>query len=340
MDAKMTQFLRTGALRTALSLFALSVLALLFIGILPPARAQDPASEMLAKINALRAQNGLAPLQTNAALAAAAQQHSAYLSNNPFGDAHTEADGSTPQDRAARNGYGGYVSENVVGGTSATIEWGFTWWLNSPVHRNNLLGNFTEVGIGYAEGATGRWFTAVFGKLAPAAPYQPPSQPISNPSLGGGSGGGGTGGDSAPAPTQRPRPTQPPPPTFTPTYTLTPSMTFTSRPTFTPTETGTPPPPTSTAIILELSPQAAFVGVIVTATEMPLVASETPTTPPTAAVSGYSSPAAPYEDERRGKSEPPLIQSTGGGLRDLIPILIFVQILILGGLILGGVRRR
>ncbi|NJL35259.1 MAG: hypothetical protein HC893_17160 [Chloroflexaceae bacterium] len=58
----------------------------------------------------------------------------------------------------------------------------------------------------------------------------------------------------------RPRPTQRPHPTLTPSITVTPSITYTPRATFTPTDTFTPLPPTATAIVLAISPQAEFIA--------------------------------------------------------------------------------
>lgn len=304
-----------------------------------PAHAQDPASSMLAKINELRAQNGLNLFSLNPSLAAAAQQHSQYLASNPWGDAHREANGSTPQDRAAQHGYSGPVSENVVGGSNATVEWGFNWWMNSAVHRSNLLGPYTEIGIGYAEGAYGRWFTAVFGGRGGGKSISAPVQPVA---------GGGSAAPAAPAATQRPQPTRPPPPTLTPTDTLTPTNTFTPRPTFTATFTATGIPPTATAIVLEISPQAGFGGVGTEPTGIAFEASPTaslvPPSPTSEAAVVTASPplgvALISTSDASPAVESPEAAGNHNPLRTLIPILIVVQGVIVGGLVLSGMFRR
>lgn len=313
-----------------------------FIGgvLTTPARAQDPASLMFAKINDLRAQNGLNQFSLNPALAAAAQQHSQYLASNPWGDAHREANGSTPQDRAAQHGYSGPVSENVVGGTNATVEWAFNWWMNSTIHRSNLLGPYTEIGIGYAEGAYGRWFTAVFGGRGGGKSISVPVQPVS---------GGGSAGPAAPAATQRPQPTRPPPPTLTPTDTLTPTNSFTPRPTFTATFTATGIPPTATAIVLEISPQAGFDGS--TTSEPTIIALEASATASSVSPSLTSEGAVSTVLSATGVAlintpdassitERPETAGVHNPLRTLIPLLIIIQGVIVGGLVLSGMFRR
>src|SRR5258708_5304363 len=120
----------------------------------------DDASWLLLQLNTLRQSKGLNALTVNAALTTAANGHSAYLSQNTWGDPHTETNGSTPVSRALAAGYGSsMVSENVVGGATATKEWGWNWWLNSPVHYQNMtLSIWTEVGIGVGDGPYGRFF--------------------------------------------------------------------------------------------------------------------------------------------------------------------------------------
>lgn len=82
-----------------------------------PAGATATAYDVLAAVNALRANNGLPPLVANSSLMASAQAHSEYQAF--LGTwTHEGAGGSTPKSRAIAAGYGGgatvFISENVA----------------------------------------------------------------------------------------------------------------------------------------------------------------------------------------------------------------------------------
>lgn len=295
-----------------------------------PVYAQsDEAAWLLAQINVLRQRNGLVPLSLNANLIASAVAHSTYLATHPYGDPHREANGSTPETRALAAGYlGRLVGENVVGGTGASVQWAFTWWMNSPIHLRNMLAGWTEIGIGIVNGPYGRWYTTDFGDQGAGlvAPTNPPPTP--------GTGTPDTAGPSSsanPAPkADVPRPTRRPTqvPTSTPTITLTPSITFTPRATFTLTFTPTGLPPTFTPIVLEVSPPPTSGQSSVPATT-PAAPSPTPVAVAMAGAIDVS---------------PPLVQpaapSTGDPIRGLIPWLLALQGIIVGGLVAGSVIRR
>lgn len=306
--------------------FFCTVLLLTLVVLLPrPALAQGgDEGWLLGQVNALRAQNGLGALAWNGQLAAAAAGHSQYLATSAYVGPHVQANGSTPQSRAAAQGYGGRVGENVVGGSTATLDWAWTWWINSATHRNNMLGNWNEVGIAVAVGSYGRWYTIVFGESgggsAPPVVNPPAADPVNA------SGGG------APV-AQPPRRTLPPRPTNTPTITLTPSMTFTPRASFTPLPTLTMRPPSATPIVMEVVPPDA--------TEKPPLPTETPApslTPPavafvataviaeaTPAVSGAAPPAPPVSNDT---------------LRTLIPVFMVAQLVLIVGLAIRTALRR
>lgn len=282
-----------------------------------PAAAQDPVSYFLTRINNLRASKGLGPLQLNAQLAASAQGHSVYLANHEYNDPHIEADGSSPQSRASAQGYRGRVGENVVGGGMATLDWGFNWWVNSPVHLSNMLSQYwTEIGIGAATGTFGTWYTLDFGDSAAAAPAVAQPQPTGAQPV------KAANATAAPLPT-RPRPTRTPTLTFTPSLTPTLTVSYTPRFTFTPTYTLTPLPPTPTAIYLQVSPQAPAADPSPAPSAVAVAA--VPTDPPvqTAVAPTADSPSAPPNT-----------------LHTLIPLLLGLQVVIIGGLILGAVLRR
>lgn len=152
------------------------ILLLWLVGKTPPptASAQSSASEIIRLVNDFRASNGLPPFQINNSLMIAAQQQANYMAaNNIY--SHTGAGGTTPQMRAEAAGYVGWVSENIVGGTSLTPAKGLIWWQNSPVHYAALVSTrYTEVGAGYANGFDQNFYALVVG--------QPSNAPVSAPS--------------------------------------------------------------------------------------------------------------------------------------------------------------
>ncbi|MBA4248945.1 MAG: hypothetical protein C0444_11755 [Microbacterium sp.] len=115
--------------------------------------------------NALRAENGLAPLRRNAALDeiamdwAVQQARVSTMSHRPNFTAMYPA-GWT---RAAENVAFGYAPSAVHAA-----------WANSPGHRTNLLSANTDIGIGIAANSNGRlYYTQNFGRYASAPPSPP-----------------------------------------------------------------------------------------------------------------------------------------------------------------------
>ncbi len=309
----------------------LTLLTLVVVAAPQPALAQDDeAAWLLAQINALRQRNGVAPLVVNPHLTASATAHSNYLATHPYLDPHREANGSTPQTRILDAGYPGrLVGENVVGGTGANVQWGFNWWMNSPIHLHNMLAGWTEIGIGIAQGPYGRWYTTDFGDQG-AGLVAPSATPAPD-------GDSAPQGGAAQAPDQ-PRPTRRPPtraPTLTPTITYTPSITYTPRATFTPTFTPTGRPPTETPIVLDVSPQPAAGQAVAFA-------------PTTAAAPGSSPVAVAVADvgnaggnEAAPVAAPPATKgNTSDAIRGLIPWFLLLQGIIVGGLVVNSVIRR
>ncbi|GAB4554809.1 MAG: hypothetical protein OHK0023_25380 [Anaerolineae bacterium] len=297
--------------------------------------AQDPVGYVYSKINELRGSQGLNQLSVNAALTAAAQSHANYLGSTVYVHPHVQRNGSTPQDRANAAGYSGRVGENVVGGTSATMEWAFNWWMNSPVHYRNMLGNWTEVGVAYADGgAYGKWFVVVFGNPGREAPA---SECCSGQASSGGGTGSGSAGSAANPPA--PRPTQRPRPTSTPTITYTPSITYTPRATFTPTDTPTLLPASPTALVIDITPQADFLTPSVTsdsaiAPTLPPTAAQTLTATPAAIALVATAPPNPPTQAITAESAP------SNPLRTLIPVILAANVVIIGSLVLSGAIRR
>lgn len=132
-------------------------------GALPPAHAQGEA-DLLRRVNDLRASLGLAPYQMNGALSAAAARHAGWMAST--GEvSHTQPDGSTPRTRAAAAGYSSqWVSENIYGGTGATADTAWSFWVNSSVHYRGMTNpNYQDIGIGIVRGEALTAYVLVFG---------------------------------------------------------------------------------------------------------------------------------------------------------------------------------
>lgn len=127
-------------------------------------RKSDEEAKILQFINAARAANGLPILSLQNQLSAAAQAHSSDMACNSFLD-HSGSDKSTHAARLVSQGYrASYESENIYAGGAA--EDAFKWWMNSPIHRANILSpKVTQIGISavYFRGSTfGDYYTLNF----------------------------------------------------------------------------------------------------------------------------------------------------------------------------------
>ena len=154
------------------------------VGILP-AQAQG---DLLGLINALRSQRGLPGYTINGALSVAAQQQAQWIVDNQ-NVSHTHPDGSGPRTRALAAGYPSIqISENIYGGTNASMNDAWSFWLNSGIHYASLVSsNYQEIGIGVVNGSSFNAYVLVFGGVG-----APPPAPGSSAST-------GSGNSSAPA---------------------------------------------------------------------------------------------------------------------------------------------
>jgi uncharacterized protein YkwD len=117
-------------------------------------------SRTLSMHNQARTANGLPKLCVHRLLTKAARSHSQEMINKDY-FAHESFNGETDKARLERFGYtfSGFsftkYGENIYmgSGTSGTPRSAFTWWMNSPPHRANILDpDFREVGIGVRKG--------------------------------------------------------------------------------------------------------------------------------------------------------------------------------------------
>lgn len=145
-------------------------------------RAQDEVGTLISRVNGLRASLGLAAYSLNGTLSAAAQSQAQWMVETG-NISHSRLDGSTPRSRAQAAGYpSAFVSENIYGGTNATVDSAWNFWINSAIHYAGLTSpNYQEIGIGVAHSAWGSTYVLVFGN-----PGGPPPLPPQAASAGGG----------------------------------------------------------------------------------------------------------------------------------------------------------
>jgi uncharacterized protein YkwD len=122
-------------------------------------------------VNEARLAAGLAPLQIDVRLMAAAQRHSDDMAAHSF-FSHVGSDGSTFDVRVEQAGYLPWLAlgENIAAGqtTPASV---MAAWMNSPGHRANILNpDYDHIGVGYAtSNAFYRFFwTQEFGSTSSA----------------------------------------------------------------------------------------------------------------------------------------------------------------------------
>uniref|UniRef100_A0AAV1TL41 SCP domain-containing protein n=1 Tax=Peronospora matthiolae TaxID=2874970 RepID=A0AAV1TL41_9STRA len=114
------------------------------------------AGLMLAAVNKQRATQGLAPLCLNQKLHASAQLHSEDMAAKDF-MGHAGSDGSRMTMRITAAGYEWEsVGENVAAG-QIDVHDVMVSWINSPEHLENIMGDYTMFGSGYAFNRNGQY---------------------------------------------------------------------------------------------------------------------------------------------------------------------------------------
>jgi uncharacterized protein YkwD len=135
---------------------------------------ESPTAELLREMNRVRAEHKLAPLAADHRLMQAAQRHTEDMARNIRLD-HQGSDGSRLGERVKRAGYAYMlVAENIAAGY-ATAAQTVKSWLDSPLHRNNLLDpEIRDAGVGYVFRAADPgaksfryYWTANFGRRLP-----------------------------------------------------------------------------------------------------------------------------------------------------------------------------
>lgn len=127
-----------------------------------PTAEQAAAATVVSLVNQQRARAGCSPLKADASLAALATAFSDDMAARGFFD-HTDPDGRSPWDRAARAGVGNLGGENIARG-QADAKAVMEAWMNSPGHRANILNcDYKTLGVGVHFGEGGPWWTQDFG---------------------------------------------------------------------------------------------------------------------------------------------------------------------------------
>ncbi|WP_046469056.1 CAP domain-containing protein [Allosalinactinospora lopnorensis] len=120
--------------------------------------AETTAEAVVELVNEERADAGCDPVRIDADLTAAAEKHSADMAARDY-MAHESPEGTTPAERAAREGYDVLTAENVAAG-QASPEAVMESWMNSDGHRANILDcDNKAIGVGEQDN---RW-TQKFG---------------------------------------------------------------------------------------------------------------------------------------------------------------------------------
>lgn len=125
----------------------------------PPPRT-SPAEQVVALVNQVRVENGCPAVRVDDRLAAAANAHSADMSERGY-FAHTTPEGVTFDKRILNAGYPSPGAENIARGqTTATAV--MDAWMKSRGHRANILNcKLTAIGVGLA--TKGWYWTQDFG---------------------------------------------------------------------------------------------------------------------------------------------------------------------------------
>jgi uncharacterized protein YkwD len=134
---------------------SLSFALTLALGLSAQADDESPNALIAALVqahNKERAAAKLPPLSTNPKLEAAALAHARDMAEHEK-MTHEGSDGSTPEQRIDRAGYHGQRSgENIAEG-QPTVDAVMRAWMNSPEHKKNILGEFSEIGAAMASDA-------------------------------------------------------------------------------------------------------------------------------------------------------------------------------------------
>jgi uncharacterized protein YkwD len=126
----------------------------------PPSNLDDLRNQVLEAHNQIRAEAGLHSLSVSKRLQAAAQAHALDMAAHRK-MTHKGSRGSTLADRVEAKGYSfRRVGENVAYGWYS-VERLMKGWMDSPPHKRNILGGFSQIGVGCAIDEDGKRYWCV-----------------------------------------------------------------------------------------------------------------------------------------------------------------------------------
>jgi len=144
-----------------------------------PVRAQDPGTpgtpealppemvKLVEEHNREREKAKLGPLVANQLLTAAARQHAADMAEHDM-MSHEGSDGSKFNERIERQGYHGRRMAENVARAQRSVDAVMRAWMNSPHHRENILGPYDEIGVAVARSEDGvPFWCTTFGLSRP-----------------------------------------------------------------------------------------------------------------------------------------------------------------------------
>jgi LysM repeat protein len=153
-----------------LNLMVAAALLVILLAALPaPVKAQaGSAAELIAEVNAYRAQNGLAPYEIDGGLMSVAQSHSEYQASIQK-CTHFRADGTSPADH-------GISAENIACGINLTVRGAIYYQWKDNLHAATILGPTAgRVGAGVAQTGNMVFYTLVVKRISGDFNYNPPA---------------------------------------------------------------------------------------------------------------------------------------------------------------------
>jgi uncharacterized protein YkwD len=129
----------------------------------PPPSAQEVARQIekvFALHNELRSKDKLNSLEISPKLTKAAQRHADDMAKRQK-MGHTGSDGTAPADRIVEAGYKyRRCGENVAYGRWEPDRL-MKGWMDSPPHRKNILGSYSQIGVACATAEDGKTYWCV-----------------------------------------------------------------------------------------------------------------------------------------------------------------------------------
>jgi uncharacterized protein YkwD len=125
-------------------------------------QSEEFEKTLLILVNQYRHRFGLSPLEVNAEISEIARNHSSNMAKGLSIWGHEGYIERTQM--VATIIRWEEIGENLARNSFAdSTQTAMTGWINSPLHEDNLIGDFTLTGIGIAKSATGEYFfTQIF----------------------------------------------------------------------------------------------------------------------------------------------------------------------------------